>query len=593
MAGRLPPQFIDEVLSRTDIVEVINSRVPLRKAGRDYQACCPFHDEKTPSFTVSREKQFYHCFGCGAHGSAIGFLMEYGRLGFLDAVEDLARRAGLELPSEATEHQGPDRKPLYAILAEAATLYRRQLREHPEAGQAIDYLKARGLTGEIAARFGVGFAPPGWDLLLRTLGDSVSARERLIEAGLVVEQDGKRYDRFRDRIMFPIRDRRGRVIGFGGRVLGDQKPKYLNSPETPVFHKGRELYGLHEAQQASRQLARLLVVEGYMDVIALAQYGIPYAVATLGTATTSDHLQRLLAAAPEITFCFDGDRAGREAAWKALETCLPLATGRQELRFLFLPDGEDPDTLVRKEGAAAFEGRVRIAQPLSEFLFEQLSAQVDMDSLDGRVRLAALAEPLIARVPEGLLREMLRARLAALVGIAARGLSGTAKAAAQPQNRLQSSRRRASRPSRQAPLTPLRLAVALILQYPGLSGAATQIPDDWRRLDSPGIPLLTALLDSVSNRPDITAGGLLERWRDTPEAPHLARLSNPGLLSHIPPDGVESEFLAAMAALNAEARIRERQSLLNRLSPSQWSEEDKRQLRAGLSRAPDEPERAK
>jgi DNA primase len=589
MAGRIPPQFIDEVLARTDIVELINGRVPLRKAGKDYQACCPFHDEKTPSFTVSRDKQFYHCFGCGAHGSAIGFLMEYGRMGFLDAVEDLARRAGLELPREAIEHQGPDLKPVFAVLAEAAAVYRRQLRDHQEAGRAIDYLKSRGLTGDVAARFGVGFAPPGWDILLRTLGDRVSARERLIEAGLVVEQDGKRYDRFRDRIMFPIRDQRGRVIGFGGRVLGDQKPKYLNSPETPVFHKGRELYGLYEAQQASRQIARLLVVEGYMDVIALAQYGIPYAVATLGTATTQDHLQRLLATTPEITFCFDGDRAGRAAAWKALEACLPLATGRQALRFLFLPDGEDPDTLVRKEGASAFEGRVRTAQPLSEFLFDQLSAQVDMDTIDGRVRLATLAEPLIARVPKGLLREMLSARLAALVGVAARGLSDTAKAAGRSQGSGRSPRGRPSRPPRQAPLTPLRLAVALILQYPGLAQAAAQVPDGWRRLNNPGIPLLASLLDSVATRPDISAGALIEHWRDTPEAQYLARLSSPDLLSHIPPEGVEPEFLGALAVLNAEAHASERQALLNRLSPSQWSEEDKRRLRAGLARDPGEP----
>jgi DNA primase len=315
-------------------------------------------------------------------------------------------------------------------------------------------------------------------------------------------------------------------------------------------------------------------------------------VATLGTAATPDHLQRLLAAAPEVTFCFDGDRAGREAAWRALETCLSLATGRQELRFLFLPDGEDPDTLVRKEGTAAFEGRIRTAQPLSEFLFDHLSAQVDMDSLDGRVRLATLAEPLIARVPKGLLREMLSARLAALVGIAARGVSGTARAARQTQGRLWASRQRPPRQSRQAPLTPLRLAVALILQYPGLAPAASQIPNDWRRLDNPGIPLLGALLDSVGTRPDITAGALIERWRDTPEAPHLARLSNPDLLNHIPSAGIESEFLAALAALNAEVQVRERQLLLNRLSPSQWSEEDKRRLRAGLSRDPDEPGRA-
>jgi DNA primase len=583
MVSRLPPEFIDEVLARTDIVELINGRVPLRKAGRNYQACCPFHDEKTPSFTVSREKQFFHCFGCGAHGSAIGFLMDYERMGFLDAVEDLAQRAGLSLPVSDGEQQGPDLRTLFGLLNEAAALYRRQLRDHPQAGRAIDYLKGRGLTGEIAAHFGIGYAPPEWDLVLRSLGEGVSARERLIEVGLVVEQDGKRYDRFRDRIMFPIRDRRGRVIGFGGRVLGDQKPKYLNSPETQLFHKGRELYGFFEAQQASRQPRSILVVEGYMDVIALAQSGIPYAVATLGTATTPDHLQRLLTSAPGVTFSFDGDRAGRDAAWKALQTCLPLATGRQEIRFLFLPEGEDPDTLVRKEGADAFEGRVRTAMPLSEFLFDHLSAQVDMDSLDGRARLASLAEPFIAKVPQGLLREMLSARLAALVGVATRGL---APAAPRPG----AARPRFGRQPRQAPLTPLRLAIALLLQYPELAPAAVGVGDRWRGLDNPGTPLLAGLLDALATRPHLSAAALMERWRDTPDAGHLRLLADPALVGHIPAAGVEAEFVGALAALNAQATALERQSLLNRLSPSQWSEEDKRRLRAALTPAKGEPE---
>ena len=362
MAGRIPSQFIDDLIARTDIVDLIGSRVQLRKAGKDFQARCPFHDEKTPSFTVSRDKQFYHCFGCGAHGTAIGFLMEYDRLGFREAIEELAQKAGLEVPSEAVATPtGPDSAPLYAILELAAQVYRRQLREHPDAPRAVEYLKDRGLNGEIAGRYAMGYAPASWDFLLARLGTDAGARERLFQAGLITEQDGKRYDRFRDRIMFPIRDRRGRVIGFGGRLLGDGKPKYLNSPETPVFHKGRELYGLYEAQQARRKLERLLVVEGYLDVIALAQFGIDYAVATLGTATTPEHLQLLLRSAPELVFCFDGDRAGRDAAWKALETALPLATGNQSLRFLFLPDGEDPDTLVRNEGQAAFEQRLQRA----------------------------------------------------------------------------------------------------------------------------------------------------------------------------------------------------------------------------------------
>jgi DNA primase len=583
MAGRIPPQFIDEVLARTDVVELINGRVPLRKAGKDYQACCPFHDEKTPSFTVSRDKQFYHCFGCGAHGSAIGFLMEYGRLGFLDAVEELARRAGLKLPTDGEWQQGPNYAPHYALLEEAAAFFRRQLREHPDAAGAVAYLKSRGLTGEVAARFGVGFAPPERDLMLLRFGDGASARERLIETGLVVGQDGKPHDRFRDRIMFPIRDRRGRVIGFGGRVLGDGKPKYLNSPETPLFRKGRELYGFYEAQQASRKIPRLLVVEGYMDVIALAQHDILYAVATLGTATTPDHLERLLTNVPAVTFCFDGDHAGRAAAWKALETCLPVVTGRQEIRFLFLPEGEDPDTLVRKEGRTAFEERVGTAKPFADFFVEHFKAQVDTETLDGMLRVRTLAEPFLAKVPSGRFRDMLAAYVTNLVPKASRDIAKPSVPAAQTTQR-----RRARAPC-QIPLTPLRLAVALVLQYPALASVANAQPDNWRRLDNPGIPLLTELLDSLATRPDITAGALLERWRDTPDAPHLARLSDPGLLSHIPPEGVEPELIDAVGALNSEWRARERKALLNRLSPAQWSEDDKRRLREGLNHDPGEP----
>ena len=360
MAGRIPPSFIDDLLARIDIVDLIGQRIALRKAGKDFQARCPFHDERTPSFTVSPDKQFYHCFGCGAHGTAIGFLMEHDRLAFREAVEELAQRVGLVIPSDGEPiRTGPDQGPLYQVLEQAAELYRQQLRSHPEAARAVDYLKGRGLTGEIAARYGLGYAPSGWDFLLSRLGRDPAGRQRLLQAGLITDQDGKSYDRLRERIVFPIRDRRGRVIGFGGRVLGDGKPKYLNSPETPVFHKGRELYGLYEAQKARRKLERLLVVEGYMDVIALAQFGIDYAVATLGTATTPEHLQLLLRSAPELVFCFDGDRAGRDAAWKALQTALPLATGNQSLRFLFLPEGEDPDTLVRAEGPGGLRAAAR------------------------------------------------------------------------------------------------------------------------------------------------------------------------------------------------------------------------------------------
>lgn len=576
MTGRIPPEFIDALLARTDVVDLVNSRVPLRKAGKDYQACCPFHDEKTPSFTVSREKQFYHCFGCGAHGSAIGFLMDFEHQGFREAVEELAHQAGMELPASAEAvREGPDLRPLYQLLGEAATIYRSELRRHPEAHRAVAYLKDRGLSGEVVAAFGLGCAPPGWDFLLRALGGSATARERLLQTGLMIEQDGKRYDRFRDRVMFPIRDRRGRVIGFGGRVLGDQKPKYLNSPETPVFHKGRELYGLYEAQQANRKLERLLVVEGYMDVIALAQFGISYAVATLGTATTPEHLQVLLRSAPELVFCFDGDRAGRAAAWKALETTLPLATGRQQIRFLFVPDEEDPDTLIRKEGNEGFEQRLQHATPLSEFLFDQLADQVDMSSLDGRARLATLAQPLLDKVPAGLFRDMLNDRLASLVGIARNRLRPEAGAARRPARRAMTNRRQ--------PLTPLRLAVALLLQQPRLAAGALDLDDSWKRLEKPGIELLTKLLEQIAVHPDITTGALVERWRESDEGTYLRRLSDPSLLADRPPNGQAAELLGALETLNRGAREAEGARLYNRASPSQLSEDEKKRLRGLLS----------
>jgi len=576
MAGRIPPEVIDDLLARTDIVELVNNRVHLRKAGKDYQACCPFHDEKTPSFTVSREKQFYHCFGCGAHGSAIGFLMEYEHQGFREAVEELARQAGMELPvgTEAA-HEGPDLRPLYGLLGETAAIYRRALRQHAQAHRAVNYLKGRGLSGEVAATFAIGFAPPGWDYLLNSLGVSAPARERLLQCGLVIEQNGKRYDRFRDRIMFPIRDRRGRVIGFGGRVLGDQKPKYLNSPDTPVFRKGRELYGLHEALQANRRLERLLVVEGFMDVIALAQFGISYAVATLGTATTQEHLKVLLRSAPELVFSFDGDRAGRGAAWKALETALPLATGRQQVRFLFLPEGEDPDTLVRQEGREGFEQRLRAATPLSEFLFAHLTEQVDMTSLDGRARLGALAEPLLQQVPTGLFQDMLSARLAELVGVAGNRLGTTAREQGRRFRRLS--------PESRKPLTPLRLAVALLLQHPQLATQVGCLAQDWKHLEKPGIGLLAELLCAIAAYPGITTGALVERWRGSDEGRYLERLSDPSLLPDIPSDGQVAELLGALNTLNKEAREAEGEMLYNRMSPSQLSDDEKIRLRGLLS----------
>ncbi|MEN8107461.1 MAG: DNA primase [Pseudomonadota bacterium] len=523
MAGRIPQSFIDELLTRTDIVDIIDSRVQLKKAGREYKACCPFHNEKTPSFTVSQVKQFYHCFGCGEHGSAISFLMNYEHMDFVEAVEELAHMAGLEVPREATQDNtaAAVTRPLYDLLDATADYYRQQLRTHPQAQRAVDYLKQRGLTGEVAARFDIGFAPPGWDNLVNELGGDKAARKTLLETGLVVERnDGSGvYDRFRDRIQFPIHDRRGRTVGFGGRVLGDDTPKYLNSPETAVFHKGRELYGLYEARKAVRQLERILVVEGYMDVVALAQFDINYAVATLGTATTPEHLERIFRAVPEVIFCFDGDRAGRAAAWRALENTLPVLRDGREARFLFLPDGEDPDTLVRKIGRDAFEDRIAHAAHLSDFLFDHLSESLDLASIDGRARLVDLARPLLAKLPDGIFHQLLLERLAEIARTDPSRLAG----------RLEQPASKAATPAVKRPApggsdSPVRNAIAMLLYQPGLAAEVAGLvfpePDTL-----PGVSLLNELLALLQTRPDLNTGALLEHWRDRDESRHLEKLA--------------------------------------------------------------------
>ncbi len=393
----IPDSFKRDLLNRVDIVDIIQRHVPLKKAGANFSACCPFHNEKSPSFTVSPSKQFYHCFGCGAHGDAIGFLMEYSGLGYIDAIKELAAGAGMTLPDfeprfgKKKQETGPD---LYDIMQRATQYYREQLKGAP---QAIEYLKRRGLSGQVAARFGIGYAPEGWQNLQAAFPDYDD--KSLKEVGLVIENDaGKRYDRFRDRIMFPIVNQRGFVIGFGGRIIGAGEPKYLNSPETPLFEKGRELYGLPQARQAIRDAGRVLVVEGYMDVVALAQHGVEYAVATLGTATTPIHVQKLLRQADEIVFSFDGDAAGRKAAWHALEVSLSATLDHKAIRFLFLPEGEDPDTYVRAKGKEAFEDLVGRAEPLSAYLLAQLRARVDTNTAEGRSRLLHEAKPLVMNI---------------------------------------------------------------------------------------------------------------------------------------------------------------------------------------------------
>ena len=580
--GLIPASFIDELMSRTDIVEVINSRVPLKKAGREYKACCPFHGEKTPSFTVSPTKQFYHCFGCGAHGTALGFLMDYEHLGFPEAVEELASLAGLEVPRE--QSQGADRRPdLYSVLEAAAGFYREQLKRAPAA---IEYLKARGISGPTAAAFGIGYAPDEWDGLLKRLGADEGAVQRLATAGMLIERDqGGFYDRFRGRVMFPIRDARGRVIAFGGRVLGNDEPKYLNSPETPLFHKGRELYGLYEARQALRQIPRLLVVEGYMDVVGLHEAGVNWAVATLGTATTPEHLERLFRVTEEVVFCFDGDRAGRQAAWRALENALPTLREGRQVRFLFLPEGEDPDSLVRAEGAAAFTARLKDALPLSEYLHDELAAKVDMVSLDGRARLAELAKPLIARVPEGVFRALLVGRIASAVGMDEAGYGRFVDAAAPPAPRpAQPSRRtRTTAPGRGS---LVRRAISLVVHFPARAAAARLSPE---LLDSdrPGMDLLAALLEDVARSPNLTTGGLLERWREHDAWPHLQKLATAELVTT--EDVALAELQDCLDRLEEEqVRLRHEElfeiSRTARLTPEQRAE--LKTLDARLARRP-------
>ncbi len=423
MAGQIPQRFIDDLLARVDVVEVVGERVALKKAGRNYSGLCPFHQEKTPSFTVSADKQFYHCFGCGAHGNALRFLMEYDKLRFPEAVEQLAARQGIEVPREGADDpraQARERKRQEGVnLLELSASFFRERLKMPEGQAARDYLARRGLSPDVLRDFGIGYAPDDWEALKHHLGQRGVPEPVQVEYGLLVhrEESGRTYDRFRDRVMFPIRDVRGRTIAFGGRVLGDAKPKYLNSPETPVFHKGRELYGLFEARQASPRLERVVIVEGYMDVVALAQFGIRNAVATLGTSTSEEHLARLFRLVGEVVFCFDGDRAGRQAASRALETVLPQMIDGREARFLFLPEGEDPDTLVRREGAAAFEDRITCASPLSEFLFEQASRGRDLARVEERERFASQVLKAAQRLPEGVLRTVLLGELSRRTGV--------------------------------------------------------------------------------------------------------------------------------------------------------------------------------
>ncbi|MCQ4237930.1 DNA primase [Stutzerimonas stutzeri] len=638
MAGLIPQSFIDDLLNRSDIVDVVGSRIQLKKAGKNYSALCPFHKEKSPSFSVSPDKQFYYCFGCGAGGNALGFVMDHDQLDFPQAVEELAKRAGMEVPREESgssrKPRQPVDSPLYPLLAAAADYYRQALKSHPTRKAAVEYLKGRGLSGVIARDFGLGFAPPGWDNLMKHLGGDALQQKALIDAGLLIEnaENGKRYDRFRDRVMFPIRDSRGRVIAFGGRVLGDDKPKYLNSPETPVFHKGQELYGLYEARQANRDLDEIMVVEGYMDVIALAQQGLRNAVATLGTATSEEHLKRLFRIVPSVLFCFDGDAAGRKAAWRALEATLPNLQDGRRARFLFLPDGEDPDTLVRAEGTDAFRARIQQhSQPLADYFFQQLSEEADPRSLEGKAHLATLAAPLIEKIPGNNLRALMRQRLAEITGLNGEALQHMAAAPVsapsstptyddytyydaspaygepdhfEPPEPVQPQPRN-SKPGKKewkkdwkkngqgpdlmprGPRTPATVeppaltTLRTLLHHPELAQKVEDV-SHFAAEDDIYVQLLVALLGTLQKNPRLRSLQLIARWHGTDQGRLLRALAEKEWL--ISADNLEQQFFDTINSLVARQRERHLESLLRKARQSELSAEEKDQLRNLLSR---------
>ncbi len=578
MAGTIPRSFIDDLLARLDIVDIIDARVKLKKKGKNYSACCPFHNEKTPSFSVSQEKQFYHCFGCGAHGNAIDFMMEYERLEFPEAIEELASFLGLEVQRE--QRQGGSfqsnqpkvstekKRNLYDLMGSISQFYRDQLKQ-PKSKIAIDYLKDRGLSGQIVQKFGIGYVADEWDLVRKNFGQTPQTQEMLVDGGMLIENDkGNRYDRFRGRVMFPIHDRRGRVIGFGGRVIGDGTPKYLNSPETPIFHKGKELYGLYEVMQAYREPPQILVVEGYMDVVALAQYGVDYSVASLGTSTTGDHVQLLFRQTNTVVCCYDGDRAGKEAAWRALENALQYLKTGNTLKFLFLPDGEDPDSYIRKYGKEAFEQRIEQATPLSSYLFDNLIEinNLNLGSNEGKSALRAHASALIDKIPDPYFQELLEKLLDERTGF---------------DNRLRQARQKSSetrpQPHKEIKRTPMREVIALLIQNPSY---AEMVPDlsTVRELTVPGLSLFVEVLDYCHQHPNITTGQLLEHWRNSSHEALLSRLA--GWEIPLDEDNEQDIFLDSLDKILAQCVEKQIENLQAKERSVGLSTEERRELLA-------------
>jgi len=566
--ARIPDAFIDDLLARSDIVEIVGARIPLKRQGKEYAARCPFHDERSASFTVSPTKQFYHCFGCGAHGTAISFLINYDRLEFLDAVDELAKRVGMDVPRDTQQRNAnPETRDLYGAMEAANTFFRTQL---ANTGKARAYVEQRGIARDIVERYAIGYAPDGFSGLRDALGTDPRRMQLMERGGLFSKNDkGHVYDKFRDRLMFPIHDRRGRTIAFGGRVIDpEDSPKYLNSPETALFHKGRELYGLWQAKQANPKLERLIVVEGYMDVVALAQYGVSQAVATLGTATTPDHAELLFRNAPDVFFCFDGDRAGRSAAWKALESVLPRMKDGRQAFFLFLPDGEDPDSIVRQEGADGFDARLRDATPLSEFFYASLSSDVNLSSLDGKARLAERCKPLLAQIPDGAFGDLMRQRLTELTGVGAR--------ASAPQTHVPAQRARNAQQAGSQKPSLVRSAITHLLHRPAFA-LELQSPYRFAALQQPGIDLLSELVLLVRGRPEISTGALLEHFADREESAALQKLATHSLPGG--DDALRNEFLDAIAQLEKQVLQQRVEELQQQQRDGALGEADKQELR--------------
>ncbi|NOQ16835.1 MAG: DNA primase [Methyloprofundus sp.] len=563
MAGKIPRSFIDDLLVRVDIVDLVDSFVPLKKSGGSYVARCPFHEEKTPSFAVTRSKQLYHCFGCGAGGNAISFLMDYSHLHFVEAVEDLADFVGLVVPRESGGHQPKKNNTaeIFQLLEQAASFYVEQLRDADTAKPAVDYLKARGLSGEVAREFQLGYAPNNW-ILIKRFG-----KQQLIDAGFPLSQAGNVYDRFRGRIVFPIRDKRGRVLGFGGRVLDDSLPKYLNSPETAVFHKNREVYGLYELLAKNAKPERIVVVEGYMDVIALAQFGLGYVVATLGTATSKEHFELLFRFSSEIVLCFDGDKAGRAASWRAVEAALPSLRDGRQVKIMELPDSVDPDDLVRKQGLAGFEQCVIEAQTLSDYFFQRLTQSLNLNDMEGRASLVSKARGYLQKIPNGVFQELMMAKLKELAKVDE--LDFLEKPATLKNLRYKQKQE-------DVKLSPARIAVSLLLQNPSLIEVLEQREINWAHLAMPGMDLLKKLVEIITEHPNINLPRLMECFRGQKEEKYIGIMMNHDFF--ISGDELKEEFSGAIDRLISQGEEVRLEELIAKERASGLSDYEQKEL---------------